>query len=46
MNYAASLHVAAASCACSLIEFAVLEEGIDNPWVYVGGPHIGNRDAI
>lgn len=46
VNYAASLHVAAASRACSLIEFAVLEEGIDDPGVYVGGPHIQNQDAI
>jgi len=46
VNYAASLHVAAASRACSLVEFAVLEEGLDDPGVYVGGPHVENRDAI
>ncbi|MDY6818332.1 MAG: mandelate racemase/muconate lactonizing enzyme family protein [Halobacteriales archaeon] len=46
VNYAASLHVAAASRACSLIEFAVLEEEVDDPGVYVGGPHIANQDAI
>ncbi|MFB6160219.1 MAG: mandelate racemase/muconate lactonizing enzyme family protein [Haloferacaceae archaeon] len=46
VNYAASLHVAAASRACSLIEFAVLDESVDDPGVYVGGPHIENQDAI
>ncbi|MFB6300259.1 MAG: mandelate racemase/muconate lactonizing enzyme family protein [Halobacteriales archaeon] len=46
VNYAASLHVAAASRSCSLIEFAVLEEDVDDPGVYVGGPHIVNQDAI
>lgn len=46
VNYAASLHVAAASRACSLIEFAVLDESVSDPGVYVGGPHIENQDAI
>jgi len=46
VNYAASLHVASAARACELIEFAVLEDGVDDPGVYVGGPHIENRDAI
>jgi L-alanine-DL-glutamate epimerase-like enolase superfamily enzyme len=46
VNYAASLHVAAASRACSLIEFAVLEEDVSDPGVYVAGPHIENQDAI
>lgn len=46
VNYAASLHVAAASRACSLIEFAVLDENVSDPGVYIGGPHIENQDAI
>jgi len=46
INYAASLHVAAASPACSLIEFGVLDEDIDDPGRYVAGPYIANQDAI
>jgi D-galactarolactone cycloisomerase len=46
VNYAASLHVAAASRACSLIEFAVLDENVSDTGVYVAGPHIENQDAI
>jgi L-alanine-DL-glutamate epimerase-like enolase superfamily enzyme len=46
VNYAASLHVAAAHRSCSLIEFAVLEEEVDDPGVYVGVSHIKNQDAI
>ena len=46
LNYAASLHVAAASRQCSLIEFAVLNDDIDDPGQYIAGPYIENRDAI
>lgn len=46
INYAASLHVAAASRACSLIEFAVLDEDIEDPGRYIAGPYIENDDAI
>lgn len=46
VNYGASLHVAAASPACSLIEFAVLSDEIDDPGEYIAGPHIVNQDAI
>ncbi|MDL5363469.1 mandelate racemase/muconate lactonizing enzyme family protein [Halalkalicoccus sp. NIPERK01] len=46
VNYAASLHVAAASRACERIEFAVLVDDIDDPGEYVGGPHIANQDDI
>lgn len=46
VNYAASLHVAAASRSCSLIEFAVLSDEIEDPGVYIGGPHIQNQDDI
>jgi L-alanine-DL-glutamate epimerase-like enolase superfamily enzyme len=46
LNYAASLHVAAASRQCSLIEFAVLDDDIDDPGRYIAGPYIENQDAI
>ncbi|MFB6124087.1 MAG: mandelate racemase/muconate lactonizing enzyme family protein [Haloferacaceae archaeon] len=46
VNYAASLHVAAASRACSLVEFAVLDEDVDDPGTYVAGPYVENADAI
>lgn len=46
INYAASLHVAAASRACSLIEFAVLDDDIDDPGTYIAGPYIENDEAI
>ena len=46
VNYGASLHVAAASPACSLIEFAVLSDEVDDPGEYIAGPHIVNQDAI
>lgn len=46
VNYAASLHLAAASRQCSLIEFAVLDDDLDDPGRYIAGPHIQNDDAI
>lgn len=46
VNYAASLHLAAASRQCSLIEFAVLDDEMDDPGRYIAGPHVENRDAI
>lgn len=46
INYAASLHVAAASRACELIEFAVLDEDIDDPGRYIAGPYIENDEDI
>ena len=46
VNYAASLHVAAASRSCSLIEFAVLSDEVNDPGVYITGPHIENQDDI
>lgn len=46
INYAASLHVAAASRQCRLIEFAVLDDDIEDPGTYIAGPYIENRDAI
>lgn len=46
INYAASLHVAAASRKCSLIEFAVLDDDIDDPGEYIAGKYVENQDAI
>ncbi len=46
VNYAASLHVAAASRACRLIEFAVLDDTVDDPGEYVAGPYVANPEAI
>lgn len=46
INYAASLHVAAASRQCELIEFAVLDDDIEDPGEYIAGPYVENRDSI
>jgi L-alanine-DL-glutamate epimerase-like enolase superfamily enzyme len=46
VNYSASLHVAAASPACSLIEFAVYAEDIDDPGRYVASPYIANQEDV
>jgi len=46
INYAASLHVAAASRQCSLIEFAVLDDDIDDPGEYIAGQYVKNQEAI
>lgn len=46
VNYAASLHLAAASRSCSLIEFAVLSDEVSDPGVYIGAPHIENQEDI
>lgn len=46
INYAASLHVAAASRQCELIEFAVLDDDIEDPGQYIAGPYVENQDAI
>ena len=46
VNYAASLHVAAASRACSLVEFAVLDDDAEDPGEYVAGPYVANPEAI
>jgi len=40
VNYAASLHVAAASPACSLIEFAVFDDAIDDLGQFVASPYV------
>lgn len=45
-NYAASLHVAAASSACSLVEFAVFDDDIDDPRRFIASPYVANQDAL
>jgi L-alanine-DL-glutamate epimerase-like enolase superfamily enzyme len=44
INYVASLHVAAASRACDLIEFAVFDEDIDDPGRFIASPYVENQD--
>lgn len=46
INYAASLHVAAASPACDLIEFAVFDDEVDDPGRFVASPYVANQDAL
>jgi D-galactarolactone cycloisomerase len=46
INYAASLHLAASSPVCSLIEFAVLSDEHDDPGEYIAAPHISNNEVI
>lgn len=46
VNYAASLHVAAASPVCSLIEFAVYSDEVDDPGEYLTSPYVANQDDV
>lgn len=46
VNYAASLHVAAASAACDLIEFGVYSDEIDDPGRYIASPYIENQEDL
>ena len=46
INYAASLHVAAASPACSLIEFGVYSDELDDPGEYIASPYVANQDDV
>lgn len=46
VNYAASMHVVAASPACSLIEFAVFDDEIDDPGEFIASPYVKNQDAV
>ena len=46
VNYAASLHVAVASPACDLIEFAVYDDDADDPGQYVASPYVANQDEF
>lgn len=46
VNYAASLHVSAASPICNLIEFAVYSDKVDDPGKYLTSPYVANQDDI
>ena len=46
VNYAASLHVAVASPACDLVEFAVYDDEADDPGQYVASPYVANQDEF
>ena len=46
VNYAASFHVAVASSACDLIEFAVYDTSVDDPGTFVASPYIANQEDI
>lgn len=46
INYAASLHIAAASPACDLIEFAVYDQTIDDPGEFIASPYVANTEDI
>jgi L-alanine-DL-glutamate epimerase-like enolase superfamily enzyme len=46
VNYAASLHVAAASPACDLIEFAVYSDDVDDPGEYLASPYVANQEDV
>ncbi|WP_435348599.1 mandelate racemase/muconate lactonizing enzyme family protein [Haloarchaeobius sp. HRN-SO-5] len=46
VNYAASLHVAAAAPACSLVEFAVFDDEADDPREFVASPYVANQDEL
>jgi D-galactarolactone cycloisomerase len=45
-NYAASLHVAAASPACSLVEFAVFDDELSDPGEFVASPYVENQTDL
>lgn len=46
VNYAASLHVAVASPACSLIEFSVLSDDVQDPTQFIASPYVANQEAF
>jgi L-alanine-DL-glutamate epimerase-like enolase superfamily enzyme len=46
INYSASLHVAAASPVCSLIEFGVYSDELDDPGEYIASPYVANQKDI
>ena len=46
VNYAASMHVMAASPACELVEFAVFDDEIDDPGKFIASPYVKNQDAV
>ncbi|MFB6281705.1 MAG: mandelate racemase/muconate lactonizing enzyme family protein [Haloferacaceae archaeon] len=46
VNYAASLHVCAATPACDLIEFAVFDDTLDDPGRFIASPYLENQGEI
>ncbi len=46
VNYAASLHVCAASPACDLIEFAIYDDEADDPGEYIASPYVANQSEF
>jgi len=46
INYAASLHVAAACPACDLIEFAVYSDEVDDPGKYLASPYVADQEDV
>jgi L-alanine-DL-glutamate epimerase-like enolase superfamily enzyme len=46
INYSASLHVAAASPVCDLIEFGVYSDEVDDPGRYIASPYVANQDDV
>lgn len=46
INYSASLHMAAASPVCSLIEFGVYSDEIADPGEYIASPYVTNQTDI
>jgi L-alanine-DL-glutamate epimerase-like enolase superfamily enzyme len=46
INYSASLHLAAASPACSLIEFGVYSDEVDDPGEYIASPYVANQTDV
>lgn len=46
INYSASLHVAAASPICSLIEFGVYSDDVDDPGEYIASPYVANQEDV
>lgn len=46
VNYAASLHVAAASPVCDRIEFAVYSDDVDDPGEYLASPYVANQEDV
>lgn len=46
INYAASLHVAAASPVSSLIEFGVYADDVADPGTYIASPYVHNQEEL
>lgn len=46
VSYAASVHVAAASPACSMIEFAVFDDDRDDPGTFFVSPYVADQEVL